>query len=58
MYRDDEPAWPAPPMGQYGQPDWSDEADRQGDISERYAGERIPPFDHIEGVDPWTGRPL
>ncbi len=54
----DDFAWPAPPMGQNGQPDWSDEADRQGDISERYAGERIPPFWGIDGVDEWTGQPL
>ena len=39
-------------------PDWSEETGAQDDINERYAGERIPPFDAVEGVDPWTGKPL
>ena len=39
-------------------PDWSDETTAQDDASERYAGERIPPFDGIDGIDPWTGEPL
>ena len=37
------------------EPDWTDETSAQDDISERYAGERIPPFDHDPDVDPWTG---
>ena len=39
-------------------PDWSEETTAQDDIGERYAGERIPPFDAVEDVDPWTGKPL
>jgi len=53
-------------MSEY-RPDWSEvewaewerdhEPTRNGDLSERCAGERLPPFDHIPGVDPWTREP-